>query len=519
MNGKVLLCILCLFLANVVLREAIPVVNGETRTGALHTGTVYATTAVIDTANGFAYYGNCTGPTISSFGYITKVSLSSFSVAAVLQLNQGQGLQCITASTIDPANGFAYFATKCCTGVFSGSLNAIIKIRLADFTRVAALEWLPHPVYSAVMDTAQGFGYFMDDTGLISKLRVSNFTIAGTLQTPLFFSCSSAPPFDCGGSAVIDSAGGFAYFGDNELRSQIVQLRLSDFSVVKTLTLNTGENSLVSGVIDASKGFAYFGTNTAPAMIVKVLLSNFTRVGAITLNVGENYTGAAVIDSPNGFAYFATASTPGLVVRLRLSNFTRVDSLTLNPGEGSLNTALLDPTTNNAYFGTGGFIENSALPTMGVVVRVSVIPSIAGDFTFSPIQGMAGLPESFTAAVTGGLKPYSISWDLGDGSTSAGSTVTHSYAIRGSYVVTMTATDANGARLIDVHAIFVRLEGDVNNDCTVDVADLSLVGAAFGASPGPPPSVHWNPFADLNNDGSINIVDLVVVASHFGTHC
>jgi len=62
----------------------------------------------------------------------------------------------------------------------------------------------------------------------------------------------------------------------------------------------------------------------------------------------------------------------------------------------------------------------------------------------------------------------------------------------------------------------VFLEGDVNADCKVDVADLASVGAVFGSTPS---SLNWNPAADINHDGRVDIVDLVDVASNFGLTC
>ncbi len=56
------------------------------------------------------------------------------------------------------------------------------------------------------------------------------------------------------------------------------------------LTLESGEDSVVSAVIDAANGYAYFGTNTFPGQVVKVALGAGaappTRVGALTLGVG-----------------------------------------------------------------------------------------------------------------------------------------------------------------------------------------------------------------------------------------
>src|SRR5438067_564308 len=107
---------------------------------------------------------------------------------------------------------------------------------------------------------------------------------------------------------------------------------LADFARVGALTFNSGEDFLTSAVIDSAGGFAYFGTFTRPGIVVRVRLSDFTRVGALALNSGENQLGSAVIDPAAGFAYFGTETNPGIVVKVRLSDFTRVGALSLNVG-------------------------------------------------------------------------------------------------------------------------------------------------------------------------------------------
>jgi len=62
----------------------------------------------------------------------------------------------------------------------------------------------------------------------------------------------------------------------------------------------------------------------------------------------------------------------------------------------------------------------------------------------------------------------------------------------------------------------MRLKGDVNLDCKIDIIDLAFVAISFGARTGSP---GYNSEADLNSDGVIDIIDIVSVASTFGQTC
>jgi hypothetical protein len=52
-------------------------------------------------------------------------------------------------------------------------------------------------------------------------------------------------------------------------------------------------------------------------------------------------------------------------------------------------------------------------------------------------------PVTFTATTVGGMGPYTVSWDFGDGGTATGAGVTHTYAGVQSYTVTETVQDSS----------------------------------------------------------------------------
>ena len=88
---------------------------------------------------------------------------------------------------------------------------------------------------------------------------------------------------------------------------------------------------------------------------------------------------------------------------------------------------------------------------------VMVVAPLSGAFTSSPLTPSAGTTITFMASGSGGVPPYSFSWDFGDGATANGDTSTHSYANPGNYTVTLVTSDssertASRSQVVDVHA-------------------------------------------------------------------
>ena len=77
-------------------------------------------------------------------------------------------------------------------------------------------------------------------------------------------------------------------------------------------------------------------------------------------------------------------------------------------------------------------------------VSVSARP-LEADFTYSPLDPNALEAIAFYTSVSGGVPNYTITWTFGDGNTGSGASVIHTYASAGTYTVTMTVTDAQGA--------------------------------------------------------------------------
>src|SRR2546422_3375164 len=183
---------------------------------------------------------------------------------------------------------------------------------------MAGLTLPPGECYfaSAVIDSAHGFAFFGTDTspGRVVEVKLSDFSRVDILTLP--------SGEDHLTSAVIVSADTArpAYFGTDTGR--VVKVELTDgvglkgnpakvLTRVGGLTLPSGEDHLTSAVIDSAGGFAYFGTLTSPGVVVKVDLATFARMRGLTLPPREVDFASAVIDSAGGVARFRTVNHPG----------------------------------------------------------------------------------------------------------------------------------------------------------------------------------------------------------------
>jgi len=78
-----------------------------------------------------------------------------------------------------------------------------------------------------------------------------------------------------------------------------------------------------------------------------------------------------------------------------------------------------------------------------VVVEGCVAPS-GVDFTWLPLNPLAGDAVTFTGTVAAGTEPFTYAWAFGDGGTGTGSPIDHTFAVSGTYPVVLTVTNACG---------------------------------------------------------------------------
>jgi len=112
------------------------------------------------------------------------------------------------------------------------------------------------------------------------------------------------------------------------------------------------------------------------------------------------------------------------------------------------NSSSTENPATHTYTTSGSFLVSvTATDADGVGTTsnqtVTVAASLGASFTFGPSSPHAGDNITFVSSVSGGIQPYNYFWSFGDSTTSSGSSASHTYQSEGSYLVTLTVTDAN----------------------------------------------------------------------------
>lgn len=329
-------------------------------------GEINTQSAVIDTVNGFAYYGTGSSP-----GKIIKIDLATFTRVGDITLGAGEDV--LIAAVIDA--GFAYF------GTFTVPAK-IIKIDLSTFTRVGdvTLPLIDFPGKPFITTVRNGIGYFFSDfqpgpAATIAAVRLSDLTLLGSVTMPAggaiysvvrfgqygffggqafpagtapwifkvdldaltvvdsmqFFAPGGAIPASgiinaaCGGcpAGQIEKFGYFAYTTDIDPEPGIIfKLNLETFEVAKSLTLFPGQSTMVTGMGDPASGFLYFGAYGTPARVIKVRSFDMTYQGFLPLLGTVNSSWCSMLRDNNGFLYIATLS--GEIIKLDVRQYESV---------------------------------------------------------------------------------------------------------------------------------------------------------------------------------------------------
>ena len=331
------------------------------------TGEFNLNSGVLDTVNGYGYFGVLS----TSPGRIAKIALGAGSAAPTYvnstPLNTGENA--VMGAVADVANGYAYFACATNPGTvvkISMSAGSSPPARIGTVT----LNSGEGSLRRGVIDASAGYGYFATISSaptLVAKIALGTGATAPTRIGVVQLESTSHNI----GSAVIDSAAGYAYFGSYDTTSvpaKVYKMALgagaASPALVATTPLNGVERELCSALIDPTAGYAFFGTDhTYPGKIYKLSLgagsASPIELGTLALNSGasanpadganvsnvvtvppaaplpwgEVFLQSAIYDTARGYCYFGTDSSPGQVVKVAFSQKSLIKATRVVLGE------------------------------------------------------------------------------------------------------------------------------------------------------------------------------------------
>jgi PKD repeat protein len=108
-----------------------------------------------------------------------------------------------------------------------------------------------------------------------------------------------------------------------------------------------------------------------------------------------------------------------------------------SPTGRALSAAAFDPALNGIYL-FGGYGFPYPLNDSWVYLQDLSPPVIQA----SVAEGSVGVPVLLNVTFEGGVAPYNVSWQFGDGTTGVGPAVSHVYTAEGNYTVNVTVRDA-----------------------------------------------------------------------------
>lgn len=382
--------------------------------------------SVIDTVNGYAYFGTDGRP-----GTVVKVALGDedsppYRVGAVTLRDHEQRLW---SAVIDVDAGYALFGS---TSNSSSDLAPchIVKVALGEGDApprrvgAVALETTEHRPASAVYDPGTGYAYFGTAW---PGVRVVKIAMGEGDAPPIRVGAAFLEEFDGSlFSAVIDTAAGYAYFGTNWIEGSIIKVALGEGDEppyrVGALALPFEERGFTSATINTAEGYACFvgdqyfvkvalgEGNDPPTRIASVPLpegfiepdpsavhtgpyayvmrEGLTKVAmgegmsaptivgtGLVFMPGEGYRLTGVVDEEGGYAYIGLGldESPGRVAKVALGVGdelpTRVDGITLEAGEHFLYTAVIDSERGYAYYGASAGASGTS---PGAIVKVAL---------------------------------------------------------------------------------------------------------------------------------------------------
>src|SRR5215210_584854 len=233
--------------------------------------------------------------------------------------------------------------------------------------------------------------------------------------------------------------------------------------------------------------FAIINRDTIPNAILTYQIQKLQEAGYRNIQIVNSTDTAINVDISTGLnnnnnnAIAATTATTTTTTRVPAKLVAMTYSTNLAPNETRIGYFILTATAatpRNLGMITGYSIFYEGNPVIETVASGSLAPTpfpaaarlvfdsfeliaahtlpLTVEITSSDTEGVAPANFDFEANVTGGMEPYTIRWDFGDGDSDEEESgddddndVDHTFNIAGTYTVSATVTDSTGRTVSD----------------------------------------------------------------------
>ncbi len=137
----------------------------------------------------------------------------------------------------------------------------------------------------------------------------------------------------------------------------------------------------------------------------------------------------------------------------------------------------------------------------GTISQIEKGVTIAEELSVGFNESINNDSVNLQAVISGGVENYSISWDFGDGNQSSGSEVNHSFALTGTYLVTLTVVSGDNQQAVASKSIDVIAPLAVSHSLNTKDRTVGYRGIVTGGDGDY--SYEWN-FGDGNSSASIS---------------
>lgn len=395
--------------------------------------------------------------------------------ASSQSIDEGTGLAALSASDVD-------FEALTFT-LLSGSLPPGISITAAGtFTGTAAFT--AQGVYAPIIRVTDAVNGFTDATLTITVRDVGFSVLDTTVNEAAGTAVISVLRSGAGtlaASVQVDTAPGTATAGADYTTTSIVLNWLAGETGIKTFTVPIINDS----VIDFGETFGIVLSAPVNGLLsdangVVLIIDDETLPIAVpdTVNAGQGkLLSISVLSNDAGLG-----NTP---VTVTIETGAANGTLQVNPDNS------VGYISNSTFLGADSFSyrvtdSQGQFSVAVVTVFVNPPPAISSLPTVAPNPVFAGVPlQGTTAANT-----TTIVWNWGDGSTTAGGTVSHTYAAPGNYLVLVQYTSAEGLTVTQTLTVFVSLGYDGTGGTTggggisPGVTGILVGGSGAGAAQG-----------------------------------